>query len=104
MSAADLLAGLNDPERFSELGTVDKSQVYRWLKGQMPGPDMQLRVADALEIKDPETGQPDPAGILRHPDFDWLARKYQGRSPDEIDRLKQMIDLAFPDVRTGSKR
>jgi hypothetical protein len=102
MEPADLIKGLNDPDRFSDLGFVDKSQVYRWLKGQMPGRDMQARLAAALEIRDPETGEPDPDGIMRHPDHDWLHRKFESLSEDEIKRLKNMVELAFP-TRSGTK-
>lgn len=100
MEPMDLLDGLNEAD--TSLPAVDKSQVYRWLKGQMPHKDMQVRIAAALEIVDPETGAPDASGILRHPDHDWIARKMHNRSDDEIRRLKEIVDLAFPQ-KTGTR-
>ena len=99
MDPMDLVNRLNEADPYAPM--IDKSQVYRWLKGQMPQPPMQERIAAALEIVDVETGEPDSSGILRHPDFDWFARKMQGRDEDELKRLKQMVDLAFP-TKTGT--
>jgi hypothetical protein len=89
MSVPDLLALLNDDERSMELPRVDKSQVYRWLKGQMPQAAMQARIAAALEMED-------AASLLRHPDDDWFAEFFSGRSRDEIHRMKLMLEAAFP--------
>lgn len=99
MEPMDLVEALNSAD--TSLPMVDKSQVYRWLKGQMPHADMQVRIAGALSIMDPETGEPDPSGILRHPNYDWMARQFEGRSKAEIERMKQMIELAFP--KTGTR-
>jgi hypothetical protein len=100
MEPMDLVNALNATD--ASLPMVDKSQVYRWLKGQMPHADMQVRIAGALSVVNPETGDPDPSGILRHPDYDWMARQFEGRSKAEIDRMKQMIELAFP-ARVGTR-
>lgn len=99
MEPMDLLSGLNESD--TSLPAVDKSQVYRWLKGQMPQDKMLARIAEALEIRDVETREPDPNGIFRHPDHDWLESKFKGRERDEIERIKQMVDLAFP-PKTGT--
>lgn len=92
MGAMDLLDEINkalpDP--------IDKSQVYRWLKGQMPHDDMLVRIAGVLSIVDAETGAPDPRGVLRDPNVDWIAQKLRGRSEDEVERVKQILDAAFP--------
>lgn len=93
MDAPALLALLNDPDRSSHLNEVEKSQVYRWLKGQMPGPAHQERVAAALEIE--------PEALLRHPDDDWVARFLDGRSQDEIQRIKTTLESAFPKKDAG---
>lgn len=99
MDAMDLLRALNEAD--TSLPAVDKSQVYRWLKGQLPQHHMQTRIAGALSIVDVETGDADPAGIFRDPNLDWFARKMQGRDKDEVNRLKQMVELAFPS-KTGT--
>lgn len=79
---------------------IDKSQVYRWLKGQLPRPESMLRIAAILHLEH-EDGSPDPDALLRHPDNDWFARKLKGRPREEIERIKQVIDAAFPD-KTGT--
>lgn len=100
MDAMDLLRVLNEAD--TSLPAVDKSQVYRWLKGQLPHAPMQARIAGALEIVDIETGEPDPKGLFRHPDIDWFSQKVKDRSDDEMKRLRQIVDAAFPS-RTGTR-
>lgn len=99
MSAMDLLDLLNEAD--TSLPPVDKSQVYRWLKGQLPQKHMQSRIAGALSIVDIETGEPDPNGIFRDPTLDWFSQKVKDRSKDELERLRQLVDLAFPS-KTGT--
>lgn len=91
MSAVELLDALNDQRH---LAGVDKSQVYRWLKGQLPQSNMQERIAAVFQVE--------PDALLRHPADDWIARKLRGRSKEEVDRLRQMIELAFPS-KTGTQ-
>jgi len=92
LSPMDLLAALNDPERSMEFGEVDKSQVYRWLKGQLPQPAMQLRIAEALGL--------DSAGdLLREPDDDWIIHFFKDRDEEEIARMKILLETAFPKKR-----
>lgn len=93
ISPTELLALLNDPERSSEFAEVDKSQVYRWLKGQLPQPPMQRRIASALELDEPEA-------LLRDPDNDWFRQFIRGRSREEIDRIRRVLEMSFP--RTGT--
>lgn len=93
LDAPALLALLNDPDRSSHLNEVEKSQVYRWLKGQMPGPAHQERVAAVLQIE--------PEALLRHPDDDWVARFLDGRDKDEVLRIKATLESAFPKKGTG---
>lgn len=94
MTPPDLLDALNDPDRFSDLQQIDKSQVYRWLKGQLPHPPMQKRIADAL-------GLDAPTDLLRHPDDDWLAKFFRDRDSEEIERIKKTLESAFP-RKTGT--
>jgi hypothetical protein len=93
LKPADLVDLLNDPDRSMDLEEIGKSQVYRWLAGQLPQPATQLRVADALEIE--------PEALLRHPDDDWVARFMEGRSQDEIQRIKNTLENAFPKKDAG---
>jgi transcriptional regulator with XRE-family HTH domain len=71
---------------------IDKSQVYRWLKGQLPQPDMQERLATLFEIA--------PEALLHHPDDDWVARFFEDREPEERARIKQAMELAWPPRRS----
>lgn len=91
----ELLDALNDPERMSDLPIIDKSQVYRWLKGQMPQPAQQKRIAEALNQQ--------PEDLLRHPIDDWIARFFANRSREEKERMKQMLEAAFPPRRSGTE-
>lgn len=90
MSATDLLDALNDPDRSSEFPFIDKSQVYRWLKGQLPQPAMQLRIAAALGFGT------DPEKLLRPPELDWIKEFFDGRSREEKTRIRNTLTAAFP--------
>ena len=99
MGPMDLLNALNEAASM-DTPLIDKSQVYRWMKGQLPHPPTQIRIAAALELVDPETGDPDPERLQHHPDSDWFIRITHGRPREDIERIKQMIELAMP-KRTG---
>jgi hypothetical protein len=100
MEPMALLDLLNEAD--TSLPPVDKSQVYRWLKGQLPQKHMQERIAGALGIVDVESGEPDPSGIFRDPTLDWFSQKVKDRSEDELKHLRQIVDAAFPS-RTGTR-
>lgn len=99
MEVMDLVRLLNEPE---DAPPLDKSQVYKWInKGQLPrGPNL-LRIADALQLRDIETGEPAPDLLMTHPAQDWIARKFRDRPISDFDRMKNIIDNAFPD-KTGT--
>lgn len=84
-----------------EVSIIDKSQVYRWLKGQLPQKKTQMRIAAALGLLDIETNAPDPEMLLAHPAQIWIAGKLKGRSRDEINRVKQAVEAVLP-TRTGT--
>lgn len=94
MTATDLLEALNDPDRSSEYPFIDKSQVYRWLKGQLPQPAMQLRIAAALGF------EADPGKLLRPPELDWIKEFFDGRSREEMARIRDTLTVAFPRQKT----
>lgn len=95
LSAMDLLELLNDPDRSSEYAALDKSQVYRWIKGQLPQAAMQARIAAAL-------GLPDPAKLLMPPEMDWMNEFFQDRSTEELSRMRAILEAAFPKKRDGT--
>lgn len=90
MKPMDLVELLNDPDRSSDLTEIDKTQVYRWLRGQMPQPAMQVRIAAALGFED------EPERLLQSPHIDWVTRFFESRSIDELERMKTMLEAAFP--------
>ncbi|MGQ3080656.1 MULTISPECIES: helix-turn-helix domain-containing protein [Rhizobium/Agrobacterium group] len=96
MTPVDLLEQLNDPERSMGLTEVDKSQVYRWLKGQMPQAPMQLRIAGALGFED------DPGKLLEDPTMDWLSEFFRDKTEEQKEKAIQMLKLMFADIKTGT--
>lgn len=70
-----------------ELG-ADKSLVSRWYSGTTPSEDWQIRLAALFHC--------DRASLFRHPDEDWLARFFQGRNQEEVERIKATLEAAFP--------
>lgn len=75
---------------------VDKSLLSRWLdesKPSTPSPDWARKLGEFFG-----KGH-DPVDIFSDPDVDWMSRLLQGRSADEIERIKAMIEAAFPAKR-----
>lgn len=89
MTPVELLDVLNEAERWENFKPIDKSQVYRWLKGQLPQSAQQERIARALEMEN-------PADLLRDPLDDWFAKFFRDRNREEIEKMKQMLEIAFP--------
>lgn len=76
---------------------ADKGQVSRWLKGSSPGRDWQLRLAAYFSG---DEHSPDPDLIFRHPDDHWMRRFFEGRSREEVERIKKSLEVTFP--KTGT--
>ena len=76
-----------------EIG-ADKSVVSRWFNGTTPGVEWQTKLAALFQLDDPEA-------LFRHPDEDWISRFFANRKREEVEKMKQMLELAFP--RTGTK-
>lgn len=81
--------GYANQGELAEALEADKSVVSRWYSGASPGEDWQEKLAALFGCEDREA-------IFRHPDDDWLTRFFRGRSVDEMDRIRQMLDAAFP--------
>lgn len=96
MTAPDLLAVLNDPERSMDLPEIDKSQVYRWMKGQMPQASAQIRIAGALGFED------DPEKLFQDPTMDWLAAFFRDKTEEQKEKAIQMLKLWFSEDKTGT--
>lgn len=84
-----------EPADLVEALDVDKSQVYRWIKGQLPQPKYQERIAAMFELE--------PEALLRHPDDDWMARFFEGRDIAERERIKKAMELSWP-LKTGTDK
>lgn len=67
---------------------ADPSVVSRWFKGGSPSEVWQEILGEFFGC-----GRD---GIFRHPDDDWLAKFFKGRTADEIERAKAMLEVAFP--------
>lgn len=77
----------------AEIG-ADKSVVSRWYGGSTPSKDWQEILASLFSC--------DRESLFRHPDDDWLTRFFRDRSREELDRMKTMLEAAFPVKRTGT--
>lgn len=72
---------------------ADKSVVSRWYSGSTPSLDWQEKLASLFEIE--------REALFRHPDDDWIAKFFRNRSKEERERMKHMLELAFP-PKTGT--
>lgn len=99
MTAMDLLDALNEAAGMDPQ-VIDKSQVYRWLKGQLPQRRTQERIAAALNLLDKDTGEPAPQLLMTHPAQEWIAQKVSGLDPKDLVRMKTIIETAFPSTGT----
>lgn len=97
MTPMGLLNSLNDAANM-DTAVIDKSQVYRWLKGQLPQRATQIRIAAALQLLD-ENGNPDPELLTTDPAVAWVATRVKGRSKEEIQKVKEFLDWALPPRR-----
>lgn len=79
--------GLSQADIARELD-ADKSVVSRWFSGTTPGEDYQERLAGLFHCS--------REALFRHPDDDWLARFFQDREREEIERIKKTLEAAFP--------
>ena len=82
--------GLTQADLAREIG-ADKSVVSRWYSGASPSMDWQQKLAEFFEV--------DREALFRHPDDDWLTRFFADRNAEEVDRMKQLLEAAFPRKR-----
>ncbi|QAY96679.1 XRE family transcriptional regulator [Methylovirgula ligni] len=85
--------GFETPTALAKVIGADKSTVSRWFKGESsPAEDMQERLAVLFDC--------DRESLFRHPDEAWLVNFFAGRDQEEIDRMKAMLEAAFPLKKT----
>jgi hypothetical protein len=83
-------AGFDDQAALVEALDADKSVVSRWYGGASPGEEWQLKLCALF-------GHPNqPEIIFQHPDSVWFTRFFRNREEDEIERMKKMLEAAFP--------
>lgn len=73
---------------------ADKSVVSRWYKGTSPTEDWQNRLAALFHC--------DPESLFRHPDDDWFTKFFRNRQRDELERMRKMLEAAFPPSRKSA--
>ena len=96
MAVSDLVAALNDPDRDSSLPEIDKTQVYRWLKGQMPGAATQARLAAIFGFEG------EPERLLQDPSIDWISHFFKDKTEEQKQKAIDMLKILFSDSRTGT--
>lgn len=84
---------LKQADLASALG-ADKSVVSRWYKGTSPTEDWQKRLAALFHCE--------PESLFRHPDDDWFTKFFRNRQRDELDRMRKMLEAAFPQSRKSA--
>lgn len=82
--------GFRQVDLAAELNT-DKSLISRWYAGASPNIIWQQRLAALFGCE--------PESLFRHPDDDWMARFLRDREPQEIARIKNTLEAAFPRKR-----
>ena len=73
---------------------ADKGLVSRWYAGTTPSKQWQRVLAASFGCS--------TESLFRHPNEEWLADVFRGRTPDEIARIKIVIDAAFPRARRAA--
>lgn len=86
--------GLKQADIVREVG-ADKATVSRWFGGSLPNEAYLQPLAGLFGTE--------VVGLFRHPDDDWIARFLQGRTSDEIGRIKTVLSSAFPKTGTDSQ-
>lgn len=84
--------GYTSQAALSDASGADKGLVNRWYKGSSPGVEWQIKLAELFHCE--------PESLFRHPDDDWLSRFFKDRDAQEVERIKAMLEAAFP--RTGT--
>ena len=72
---------------------ADKSIISRWYAGATPGEEWQTKLADLFGY--------DREGLFRHPDEEWLTKFFRNRSANDVQRMKTMLEAAFPPKSNG---
>lgn len=92
-----------DRAQLIEEAEVDKGQLSRWLDEEKPATPSR-KWAEKLGFYFQDVGHEDEmVDIFKDPDEERLRRIFIGRSPDEIDRILNMIETGFPRAQHSKK-
>lgn len=73
---------------------VDKGTISRWLDGTCPNEEWQIKLGAYFSC-----GRD---GIFRHPDEDWMKRFLENRPAEEVERIKQAMEISFPKAKAAN--
>ena len=79
--------GLSQADLAKKL-SADPGLVSRWYKGSTPSAEYQEKMAALFDCE--------VESLFRHPDDDWMTKFLKGRSSEEVDRVKILLETAFP--------
>lgn len=80
--------GLKNQAELARELDADKSVVSRWYSGGSPNVEWQEKLAALFHCE--------PESLFRHPDDDWLSKFFIDRSREDVEKMKKMLELAFP--------
>lgn len=86
--------GLKQVDIVNEIG-ADKGLVSRWFKGTVPKPEYLEKLRELFHADD-------ISSLFRHPDDDWIARMFNGKTEEQREKAIQMLRLLFNDQKTGT--
>jgi transcriptional regulator with XRE-family HTH domain len=87
--------GLRQSDIVEQIG-VDKGTVSKWFSGATPGTTWQQKLAALFECE--------PESLFRDPDDDWIGRFLKQRSQDERARIRQVLEVMFPEKKANGER
>jgi transcriptional regulator with XRE-family HTH domain len=95
---------LNQADIARETG-ADKSIISRWFNGATPSVDWQVVLVGLFELDSRDD-------LFRSPDEHWMKRLFiknrdiieilNDRTDDELKRIRQMLEAAFPPKKDGT--
>lgn len=76
------------PGQLAKHLNVDKGLVSRWYGGASPSESSQAKLAAFFQIP--------KEALFRDPEDEWILELIRGRTSDEKERIRIMIEAAFP--------
>lgn len=80
--------GFEKQARLCDAIGVDKSLVSRWKGGSTPNREWQDKLSELFGCERED--------LFRHPDDLWFSEFLRDKSPEEVERIKQLLEVAFP--------